>query len=154
MALRDLALTDASVPESASLAEAVAQLFHARVPAVAVLDERGRVLGILSERDVLGAVFPSYLAEVKHSAFLPDDATALDELVTAARDRRVRELVRRSEVLHADDSQIHAAERLLHSGDDALPVVDGERFVGMLSVAGLCHARLDDARTGAAEHQS
>jgi CBS domain-containing protein len=143
MALRDLSLTDASVPETATLAEAVAELFEARVPAIAVLDDARRVLGILSERDVLRAVFPGYLAEIRHTAFLPDDASTLDELAARARDRPVRDFVRRAEVLHADYSQVHAAERLLHSGDDALPVVDGERFIGMLSVAALCHARLD-----------
>jgi CBS domain-containing protein len=143
MALRDLVLTDASVPETATLAEAVAELFEARVPAVAVLDDTRRVLGVLSERDVLRAVFPGYLAEIRHSAFLPDDASALEELAARARDRPVRDFVRKAEVLHADDSQVHAAERLIHSGDDALPVVDGARFLGMLSVAALCHARLD-----------
>jgi hypothetical protein len=88
-------------------------------------------------------VFPGYLAEIRHSAFLPDDASALEELAARARDRPVRDFVRKAEVLHADDSQVHAAERLIHSGDDALPVVDGTRFLGMLSVAALCHARLD-----------
>jgi len=143
MALRDLSLTDASAPETATLAEAVAELFEARVPAIAVLDDARRVLGILSERDVLRAVFPGYLAEIRHTAFLPDDASALEELAARARDRPVTDFVRRAEVLHADYSQVHAAERLLHSGDDALPVVDGERFIGMLSIAALCHARLD-----------
>ena len=143
MPLRDVALTDASVLETASLAEAVAALFATRVPAIAVLDDAGRVLGILSEREVLGAVFPGYLGEIRHSAFLTDDASALDELAARARDRPVRDFMRTSEVLELSDSQIHAAERLMHSGDDALPVVDGGRFVGMLSVAGLCHARLD-----------
>jgi CBS domain-containing protein len=143
MALRDLALTDASVHESATLAEAVAELFEARVPALAVLGDDRRLLGILSERDVLRAVFPSYLGEIRHSGFLRDDAAALETLVTRARGRSVREFVRKSEVLEGSDSQIHAAERLMHSGDDALPVTDGGRFIGMLSVAGLCHARLD-----------
>jgi CBS domain-containing protein len=143
MALRDLDLTDASVPESATLAEAVAELFEARVPAVAILGESRRVLGILSERDVLGAVFPGYLAEIRHSAFLHDDAAALEALAARARGRSVREFVRTSEILDGSDSQIHAAERLMHSGDDALPVTDQGRFIGMISVAGLCHARLD-----------
>ena len=143
MALRDLELTDASVPESAELAEAVAELFAARVPAIAVLDAERRVLGILSERDILRAVFPGYLAEIRHSAFLPDDAAGLEELAARARDRSVRDFVHTSELLDASDSQIHAAERLMHSGDDALPVVENGRFIGMLSVAGLCHARLD-----------
>jgi CBS domain-containing protein len=143
MALRDLHLTDASVDANATLAEAVAELFEARVPAIAVLDEDRRVLGILSEREVLGAVFPGYLAEIHHSAFLQDDESTLDELAARARDRPVRDVMRKSEELDAADSQVHAAERLLHSGDDALPVTDGGRFIGMLSVAGLCHARLD-----------
>lgn len=143
MALRDLDLTDASVPESSTLAEAVAELFAARVPAIAVLDTEQRVVGILSERDILRAVFPGYLEVIRHTAFLPDDAAALEELAARARDRSVREFVREAELLQASDSQIHAAERLMHSGDDALPVVEDGRFVGMLSVAGLCHARLD-----------
>jgi CBS domain-containing protein len=143
MALRDLELIDASVPHTAELAEAVAELFAARVPAVAVLDVERRVLGILSERDVLRAVFPGYLAEIRHTAFLPDDASALEELAARARGRSVRDFIRTSEVLDAADSQIHAAERLMHSGDDALPVAEEGRFIGMLSVAGLCHARLD-----------
>lgn len=143
MGLRDLELTDASVRESATLAEAVAELFAARVPAIAVLDAERRVLGILSERDILRAVFPGYLAEVRHTAFLPDDAAPLDELAQRARDRPVPDFMRRSELLDASDSQVHAAERLMHSGDDALPVVEDGRFIGMLSVAGLCHARLD-----------
>jgi CBS domain-containing protein len=143
MALRDLDLIDASVTDTATLAEAVAELFEARVPAVAVLGENRRVLGILSERDVLKAVFPTYLAELRHSAFLPDDSAALEELAMGARGRSVSEFVRTSEVLQGADSQVHAAERLLHSGDDALPVVEEDRFIGMLSVAGLCHARLD-----------
>jgi CBS domain-containing protein len=143
MALRDLDLTDASVPAQATLAEAVAELFEARVPAIAVLGAGERVLGILSERDVLRAVFPGYLGEIRHSAFLPDDADSLEELAAKARDLPVGDFVRESEVLDGSDSQIHAAERLLHSGDDALPVAEDSRFLGMLSVAALCHARLD-----------
>jgi CBS domain-containing protein len=147
MALRDLALTDASVPATATLAEAVAELFEARVPAVAVLDEDGSVLGILSERDVLRAVFPPYLAEIRHSAFLLDDEGALEALAAEAHSRPVGQYVRASEVLDASHSQVHAAERLMHSGDDALPVVEGGRFIGMLSVAAICHARLDRTRS-------
>jgi CBS domain-containing protein len=143
MPLRDLALKNTSVPETATVAEAVAALFEAQVPALAVIDSEQRVVGIFSEGDLLRVIFPGYLAEVRHTAFLPDDPLALEELARVARVRSIRDLARPSEVLAADDSQIHAAERLMHSGEDALPVVDGTRFLGMLSVAALCHARLD-----------
>jgi CBS domain-containing protein len=142
MPLRDLQLVDASVPESAPLAEAAAKLFAAKVPALAVLDEAGRVTATFSEEDLLKAVFPGYLAEVRHTAFLPDDAPSLDELAHRVRLRPVRDFSRVTAVLEAADSQVHAAERFLHTGEDALAVVDGGRFVGMLSIAALCHARL------------
>lgn len=142
MPLRDIELVDASVLGSAPLAEAAAKLFAARVPALAVLDESGRVSGIFSEEDLLKAVFPGYLDEVRHTAFMPDDAPSLTRLARSVRQQPVREFARGTQVLQLGDSQIHAAERFLHMGEDALPVVDGDRFVGMLSIAALCHARL------------
>lgn len=146
MPLRDLPLVDASVPDTATLAEAVEALFEAKVPAVAVVDDERRVLGVFSEGDLLRAVFPGYLGELRHTAFVPDDSAALDELAARVRNRSLRELARPATLLRADDSQVHAAERLMHSGEDALPVVEGDRFLGMLSVAALCHARLDRVR--------
>ena len=141
--LRDLALVDASVQADATFGEAVAALLASRSPAIAVLDAETRPVGIFAESDLLRAVFPGYLAEMRHTSFLPDDSAALDEIARSVRDRPIGALARTSEVLRADDSQVHAAERLMHTGEDALPVVDGDRFLGMLSVAALCQARLD-----------
>jgi CBS domain-containing protein len=142
MPLPDVTLLDASVPATATLAEAVEALSSARSPALAVLDEEGRVLGVFSEGDLLRAIFPGYLSELTHTAFLTDDAASLDRLAQDLRDRPVREFARETETLSIDDSQVHAAERFLHSDEVALPVVDGDRFCGMLSVSELCRARL------------
>jgi CBS domain-containing protein len=143
--LRELPLVDASVPETASLQEAVARLFDAQVPGLAVLRE-GRILaGVLAEVDVLRAVFPRYLAELRHTAFLEDDLTALVARAREVGDRPVVEFARQLAPLDADESETHAAERFLHTGEQALPVVEGSRFLGMLSIAALCHARLSAA---------
>jgi CBS domain-containing protein len=141
--LRDLPLVDASVRDSATFGEAVSRLFDAQVPAIAVVTAEGRLVGIVSELDMLRAVFPGYLAELRHTAFLEDDPAALDERARNVRDRTVGELARRVEALDGDESETHAAERFLHSGEQALPVVEGGRLLGMLSIAALCHARLD-----------
>ena len=108
MPLRTLALVDASVPETADLAEAVAALFAAQVPALAVLDAERHVVGVFSEEDLLRAVFPGWLGEVRHTAFLQDDTRTLDERARSVRSRPVREFARRVEALQADDSQFHA----------------------------------------------
>jgi CBS domain-containing protein len=141
--LRDLPLVDATVSESATCAEAVACLFDAQVPALAVVAADGRLVGVVSELDVLRAVFPGYLAELRHTAFLEDDPDALDARARAVHDRPVGELARKVEVLDGDESETHAAERFLHTGEQALPVVERGRLLGMLSIAALCHARLD-----------
>jgi CBS domain-containing protein len=141
--LRDLPLVNASVPASATVAEAAARLFQAQVPAIAVVTDDGRLAGIVSELDLLRAVFPGYLAELRHTAFLEDDPDALGERARAVRDRSVSELARKVEVLDGDESETHAAERLLHTGEQALPVIEGGRLLGMLSIAALCHSRLD-----------
>jgi CBS domain-containing protein len=144
--LRDLLLVDAAVPEAASFADAVAALFAANVPAIAVLDPGREVVGIVAEGDLIRAVFPGYLGELHHSAFLPDDLAELDERARLARAEPVVRYARRSELLREDDSQTHAAERFIHTGEHALPVVDADgRFRGMLSISALCHARLDRA---------
>lgn len=140
--LRSLPLVPASVPESATFADAVAALFEAQVPALAVLDS-DRVVGVISELDVLRAVFPPYLAELRHTAFLEDDPATLDERAREIRALPVGHLARRVDLLDGDDSETHAAERFLHTGEQALPVVEHGRFLGMLSVAALSHGRLD-----------
>ena len=143
MELRELPLVDASVPDTASFADAVKELFAARVPAVAVLDDARRVVGMLGERDVVAAVFPRYLAELRHTSFVPDEALGLDERARKAREEPVGTYARIVETLDAGESQTHAAERFMHTGEQALPVVEDGRFIGMLSMTALCHARLD-----------
>ncbi|HUF02001.1 MAG TPA: CBS domain-containing protein [Gaiellaceae bacterium] len=154
MSLRDVELVNASVLETASLAEAASRLFASNVPALAVLDDAGRVQGVFSEEDLLKAVFPGYLTEVRHTAFLRDDAPSLDELARRVRGRPVSEFARDPETLRADDSKVHAAERFVHTRSGALPVVEGDRFIGMLSIAALCHARLQRAEEVSREAQS
>jgi CBS domain-containing protein len=143
MELRSLRLVDAFVPETATFAEAVAALFASRSPAIAVVDRDRRVVGMVAERDVLSAVFPRYLAELRHTSFLPDDDSGLDERAQRAREELVGDYARKVETLDGGESQTHAAERFMHTEEQALPVVDNDRFIGMLSMSALCHARLD-----------
>lgn len=142
--LRDLPLVPASVRQSASFADATETLLRAQVAAIAVVDGVGRVQGIFGERDILRAVFPGYLRELRHTSFLPDDQAGLDRRRLEVADRPVSEFARAVEALSADESETHAAERFLHADEAALPVVDGDRYLGMLSVAALCRGRAGD----------
>ena len=143
MDIRDLPLVDASVPETATLAEAVEALFAAQAPAVAVVDPGRRLVALLTDGDVLRAVFPRYLGELRHTSFLTDDLLDLDGHARLARDEPVRNFARVVEPLDGAESHAHAAERFMHAGEQALPVVEQGRFTGILTISALCHARLD-----------
>jgi len=131
--LRDLPLLASAVRESATFAEAARELVAAGVAALAVVDDAGAVVGLFTEDDLVGGLFPAYLGELDHSAFTPDDEAAFARAAREVADEPVRRHMREPVVLPADTSVAHAAERFLHCQWGALPVVDGERFVGMLS---------------------
>jgi CBS domain-containing protein len=106
---RDLA----TVSRNSSLREAAEQMCARRVGSLLVFDEE-RMLGILTERDVLKAVAGSGV------------------------ERRVDECMTRDpETIGADETLEMAAVVMLHGGFRHLPVSDGERVVGMLSMRDL-----------------
>lgn len=141
--IRHLPLEPVSVPVTATFAEAALELTRTRLPAIAVLAGDGTVAGVFTSDGLLRGSYPGYLAELRHTAFLEDDEGALAERAEEVRDTPVAEFLEEVEPLDASDSRVHAAERLLHAKVEALPVVEGGRFVGMLSIEVLCAAAVE-----------
>lgn len=133
-------LVDASVPADATIGRAARALADAHASAVAVLDADGRVVGTFTQLDLVRSVFPPYLAELRHTAGLLDDREALAERVADRSDDPLPRPTTRPVSVAIDTSAIHVAELFLHTGLPALPVVDGERFAGMLELVAFCRA--------------
>jgi CBS domain-containing protein len=121
------------VHEDATVADAAQALAGAAVPAVAVLDAGRHVRGLFTERDLLAALVPAYLRELRHTAFAEDDVRTLSRRAREMSVEPVAPHVTRAEVVDADSSLTHAAERLLHGRCAALPVVRDGRFAGILT---------------------
>jgi CBS domain-containing protein len=119
---RDLAVTE----PGAALVDAARKMVDRRVGSVLVL-EGERLLGILTERDMLRVAASGTL-----------EGRTVAECMTAD-----------PEPIAPDDELEHAAVLMLHGGFRHLPVVDGERLVGMLSMRDLMsHAWTDVAPRG------
>ena len=99
-----------------SVREAARYMTDRRVGAVSVL-EGTRLVGILSERDVMGRVV---------ALSLDPDRTAVAEVMT-------RDLV----VAQSGDSLEDGVRKMKQAGCRHLPVVDGERLLGMVSLRDL-----------------
>jgi CBS domain-containing protein len=103
-----------------SLVEAARRMNERRVGAV-VVTEGDRLVGIVTERDVLRAV------------------------ATGVVDGPVADAMTRSpETVAPDESAGQAAALMIHGGFRHLPVVDGGDVVGMVSIRDLVRVTVDD----------
>ena len=103
--------------------EASRYMTERRVGAVAVL-ENSRLAGILSERDIMGRVV----------------AKGLDPDATEVRQVMTRDLV----VAHVGDSHDDGLRKMRQAGCRHLPVVEGDRLVGMVSQRDLLQVDLTE----------
>ncbi|WP_417812685.1 CBS domain-containing protein [Thalassospira alkalitolerans] len=112
--IADLVLTDAPVlTPDMPIRRAVATLVQQQVTAAAVIDDSGRLKGVLSQKDCFRpALNASYYQEWKGTVgdFMTTDVT----------------------VLPADSDVLAAAEAFLEHPYRLFPVVDKEVFTGML----------------------
>ena len=110
-----------AVEGDARLTQAAARMVARTVGAVVIL-EHDRLVGILTERDILKAVASERANESR-----------VDEWMT-----------RHPEVVSADDSTDHAAALMIHGGFRHLPVVEGNRVVGIVSIRDLMRVAIAD----------
>jgi len=113
-----------SMKASATVQDAAEFMADRNVGAVCVVDDSGKLLGVFSERDVLRRVVVSRR----------DPTTVTVGEVTS-------EL---RAVINCDETPHQALERMELIGTRHLPVVDGERWVGMLSMRDLMRVELSE----------
>ena len=113
---RDVLCVDART----SLVDAADRMHGRRVGAVVVLEGK-RLVGILTERDVLRAVATGQVAG------------SVGDAMTASPD-----------TIEADESSGQAAALMIHGGFRHLPVVDGDDLVGMVSIRDLVRLTVED----------
>jgi CBS domain-containing protein len=114
------------------LREAVEVVMVRRIRHIPVLDEKGSLVGIVTDRDVQGTL-PSPL-----SAAAPEEYEALLETTPLA-----RIMTKTVITVRADDLAAEAVETLLADRIDGLPVLENGRLVGIFTVRDALRAYLE-----------
>jgi CBS domain-containing protein len=111
-----------TVEPDARLGDAARRMAERGVGAVLVL--KGDALaGILTERDLLKAVARGYSEDARVSDWM----------------------TRHPETVEPDETTDHAAALMIHGGFRHLPVMEGDRAVGILSIRDLMRVALQDS---------
>jgi len=125
-----------SVPLGATLDEVARLMVERRIGSVLVVDEEGRLVGIVTETDFLkerGIPFSTYRAPMLMGRYL--DGAGLERILEEARTTRVEEIM--TAPVHAVGSEEPLArvlERMLTYDINHVPVVDREgRPIGIIS---------------------
>src|ERR1044071_1289650 len=113
-----------STKSSATVQEAAEFMAARNIGAGRVIDEEGRLLGVFSERDVLNRIV------VPHR---DPKIVRVGEVTSELR-----------AVIRCDETPHQALERMERIGTRHLPVDDGERWVGMLSIRDLLRVELSE----------
>jgi CBS domain-containing protein len=119
-----------------TVADATRAVLESDLPALPVLDERGRLAGIYGEREFLGAVFPGYVRELKSAVFV---RRSLDEALEKREECRSEAIAKHMNTEHVhverDFSDLSVAEIFLHHRVLLVPVTDHGRVVGVITRA-------------------
>ena len=130
--LREIELRRVAVHRDSSFLEAARLLVSSETSAIAVLDRDDEVVGLFTDDDLLRGLFPGYLYELHHTAFLVDGETLQVTAEAAARES-VAAFMRRPVTVEIDAGAAHVVERFLHTPWGAIAAVEDRRFIGMVN---------------------
>jgi len=121
---KDITAVEREVP----VRELIFILENAEMPNMPVVDEEGKLIGFISERDLIRAALPGYFEMLHSASFLPDMNQLAKKLAQIADDPIEKYMHREVHYVTEDDDDLRAAEL---EGVKNLPVVDREgRLVG------------------------
>jgi CBS domain-containing protein len=112
------------VPDTATALDAAEYMASRNIGAVCVLDGEEKLCGIFSERDLLKRV-------VVHK--LDPAGTPIRDVMSEPR-----------AVIECGDTPHEALERMEQVGSRHLPVVDGDKFIGMLSMRDIMRVEIGE----------
>jgi len=134
MKVRELMLRDlTSVDPGDPVHVLVETLDKAETSSIPVTDENDRLVGIISEHDVLAAALPRYMELLHSASFLPNLDQLAFGLARIADEPVSRFMAKQPCCVPADAGDLQAADLMLRNKLRLLPVVDAEgRLVGVV----------------------
>lgn len=126
---KDLTAVEKDIP----VRELIFILNSAEMPNMPIVDEEGKLTGIISEKDLIKAALPGYFEMLHSTSFIPDLNQLSKKLAKIAQDPIEKYMKRDVIAISVDDDDLQAADLIIRNNLKNLPVVDRERrLVGVV----------------------
>lgn len=134
MLVKDVMYTDVvCLKTSMNFLEAAELFLQNKISGAPVLDETGALVGVLSEKDLFRALYPSYQSFYQNpTPFLNEKE--LEETAHEAREKTVDQIMSRRVVTTTPNTHVlKVGGLMIASGIHRVPVVENGKIVGMVS---------------------
>jgi CBS domain-containing protein len=122
-----------SVEKDTSVKELIFILKNSELANMPVVDEEGKLIGVISEKDLIKAALPGYFDMLHSTSFIPDMNQLAKKLTQIADDPIEKYLHQDVILVREDDDDLQAADLIIRKNVKNLPVVDEEgRLVGLV----------------------
>jgi CBS domain-containing protein len=124
---KDLTAVESDIP----VRELIFILENAEMPNMPVVNDDSRLIGFISEKDLIRAALPGYFEMLHSASFIPDMNQLSRKLLKIA-DDPIEKYMRKDVIyVSEDDDDLRAADLVIRKGVKNLPVVDRDgRLVG------------------------
>jgi CBS domain-containing protein len=134
-AIKDLVHRDEPVLRAdMTVGEAVRTVLDAGIPALPVVEERGRYAGIFGEREFMNALFPGYVRTLGYAGFVPKP---IDDVLEKRREAAFEPVAEYMNTEHIDvppdASDVQIAETFLHHRVLIVPVCEDRIVRGLIT---------------------
>lgn len=116
------------------LEQAIRKLLETDLPALPVVDEGGRFAGIFGEREFMQALFPGYVGQLRHAAYLSESIDAALERREACRYEPVGRYMNTEHIdVGPHWSDVQLAEIFMHHRVLVVPIIEEGRITGIIT---------------------
>lgn len=119
-----------AVRANQSLKALIFLLKKSELSGVPVVDQKGVVVGFISERDIIQAALPNYFEMLRTASYLPDINQLSRRLEEIKGDHVEEYMVEEVITVDEDEEDIHVADLIIRNELNRVPVVDED---GMLA---------------------
>lgn len=149
MKARDIMRTPVvTIKDKATLRDGVALLSAARVGGLPVINDRGELVGIVTEFDIIKAVMPTYEDIISAEAGLLDPGI-IEDRAYQVRDTPIASVMTKHPVtLEESDSILRAASAMITKRFRWLPVVKDKKPIGIVSRVDILQALMQRKGSG------